>query len=76
MFLTSLLAHHPPKVVEKKGYGEVDLLRKVLWSNSHLCCLEISSLVYKLIVAAPSICKHFTDIVVVQFSRPGIANMN
>jgi hypothetical protein len=30
------------------GVGEVDLFRKVLWSNSRLCCLEISSSVHRL----------------------------
>jgi hypothetical protein len=48
----------------------------VLWSNSYLCCLEISNSVHRLTVAAPSTHKHFTDIPAVQFSRVGIANTN
>ena len=57
--------------------GEVDLLRKVFWSSSHLCCLEISSLVSKLVAeAAQSTSKHLTDIPAVQFGRVWIANTN
>ena len=54
----------------------MDLFRKVLWSNSCLCCLEIGSLVHRLAVAAWSICERFRDMTAVQFSRVGIANMN
>ena len=54
----------------------MDLFRKVLWSNSHLCCLEISSSVHRSAVAARSTHKHFTDTPAVQFSRIWISNMN
>jgi hypothetical protein len=53
--------------------GEVNLFRKVLWSNSRLCCLEIGSSVHRSAVAAPSYCRHFTDTAAVQFSRVGLA---
>jgi hypothetical protein len=57
--LTFLITNHPPEIVEKKGYGgveeAVDLFRKVLWSNSCLCCLEISSLVHRLAGSGRSI---------------------
>jgi hypothetical protein len=62
--LTSLVAHHPPEVVENKEYGswglgeELDLFRKVLWSNPHLCCLEIGSSVQRSAAAAQPTCKH------------------
>jgi hypothetical protein len=59
--------------MEKKGYGEVDLFRMVLWSNSHLYCLEISSSVHRLTVAARSTHKHFSDTLAVQFGRAGLA---
>jgi hypothetical protein len=52
----------------------MDLFRKVLWSNSHLCSLEISSSVHRLASAAWSTGKHFTDTPAVQFSRVRIAN--
>jgi hypothetical protein len=58
----NLLAHHPPEVVEKKGYRRVDLFRKAHWNNSCLCWLEISSSVHRLAG------KHFTDKSTVQFS--------
>jgi hypothetical protein len=51
--------------------GEVDLFRNVLWSNSHLCCLEISSSVHKLAEAAQSTPYHFID-TIVQFARVGV----
>jgi hypothetical protein len=54
----------------------VDLFRKVLWSNSCLCCLEIGSSVHRSAAAAPSTHKHFTDTPAVQFSRVGIASTN
>ena len=54
----------------------MDLFRKVLWSNSHLCCLEISSSVHRSAVAARSTHKHFMDTPAVQFGRVRIANMN
>jgi hypothetical protein len=61
--LVSLGANHPPEAVEKKeriwGGGGVDLFRKVLWSNSRLCCLEISSSVPRSAGAARSTRKHF-----------------
>jgi hypothetical protein len=53
--LTSLVTHHPPEVMGNKGYGVrqgVVLFRKVLWSNSHLCCLEIGSSVHRTSMAA------------------------
>ena len=33
---------------ENKDTGEVYLIRKFLWSNSHLCCLDTSSSVHSL----------------------------
>ena len=54
----------------------MDLFRKVLWSNSHLCCLEISSSVHRSAAAARSTHKHFMDTPAVQFSRVRIANRN
>jgi hypothetical protein len=54
--------------------GEVDLFRKVLWSNSCICCLEISSLVPSLAVAAWYTCKYLKDTPSVQFWRVRIAN--
>ena len=56
--------------------GEVDLFRKVFWSNSCLCCLKIDSSVHMSVVAARSIQNPFTDTAVVQFSRVKIANKN
>jgi hypothetical protein len=56
--------------------GEVALFRKVLWSDFHLCYLEISSSVHKLAAAAQSTRKHFMGTPAVQSSRAGIANMN
>jgi hypothetical protein len=53
--------------------GEVDLFRKVLWSNSRLCCLEIRSPVHRSATAAPSTHKHFTNAPAVQFGRVGLA---
>jgi hypothetical protein len=53
--------------------GEVALFWKVLWSNSSLCCLGISSSVHRLAVAAWSICKHFMDTPAVQLGRVGPA---
>jgi hypothetical protein len=52
----------------------VDLFRKVLWSNSHQCCLEIGSVVHML--AAQSTCKHLRDTPAVQFCRVRLANRN
>ena len=55
--------------------GEAGLLRKVLWSNSCLCCLEISSSIYRVAGSRSSIHKlYFTDTPAVQFSRVRIAN--
>jgi hypothetical protein len=56
--------------------GEVDLFRKVLWSKSHLCCLEIGISVHRLAAAARPTHKHFMDIPTVQFRRIRIANRN
>jgi hypothetical protein len=69
---------HPPKAVERKDTvercREVDLLRKVLWSYSHLCCLEVSSSAHRFSAAAWSTHKHFTDTLIVWFSKVGMAN--
>jgi hypothetical protein len=54
----------------------VDLFRKVVWSNSYLSCLEISSSVCRSGAADLSTQTHFTDIPEVQFSRVRIANKN
>jgi hypothetical protein len=51
--LTSLLAHHSPVVVGKKGYRCV--FKTVLWGYSCLCCLEISSSVHRLAGSGSSI---------------------
>ena len=58
----------------RHGRVKVDLIRKVLWSNSLLCCLEIGSSVHRLAVAARSIHKHLTDTPAVQFSRVWLSN--
>ena len=54
----------------------MDLFRKVLWGTFCLCCLEIGSLVYRLVAAAASqfTHKHFMDTPAVQFGRVRIAN--
>jgi hypothetical protein len=39
-----------------------------------MCCLEIGSSVHRLVEAALSTCKHFTDTTLIQFGRVGIAN--
>jgi hypothetical protein len=49
--------------------------RKVLWSNSRLCWLEISSSVHRLAVAAQSTQKHFMDTPAVQFSGIRLATV-
>jgi len=54
----------------------VDLFRKVLWSNSHLCCLETSSSVHQLAAAAQSTLKHFTGTPAVHLGRVRIAKVN
>ena len=54
----------------------MDLFRKVLWSNSRLCCLEIGSLVHRSAAAAWSTLKDFMDTPTVQFSGVRIANTN
>jgi len=46
--------------------GEVDLFRKVLWSNSHRCCLEIIASVPR---SAAGGSKHFMVTAAVQFAR-------
>lgn len=48
---------------------ETLLFRKVLRSNSHLCCLEIGSSVHRLAAAARSTWKHFKNISAVQFAQ-------
>jgi hypothetical protein len=55
---------------------EVNLFRKVLWSNSHLGCLEIGSSNLRTTAAAWSTHKHFKDISAVQLGRLGITNTN
>ena len=57
------------------GGGDLDLFRKVLWSNFHLCCLEIGSLLHRLVVAAQSTHRHLTDTPAVQFDRDGLATV-
>jgi hypothetical protein len=54
----------------------VDLFRKVLWSNSHLYCLEISSSGHRSTGAARFTFKHFTDTPAIQFSRVWVAKKN
>jgi hypothetical protein len=66
--------------MEKKGWKcvyvkGVDLFRKVLWSNSHLCCQEIGCSVHRSAAAAATH-KHFTAISVIWFGRVRIANTN
>ena len=61
---------------KQKDMGKAVLFRKVLWSNSCLCCLEISSLVHRLAVAVRFTRKHFMDSPAVQFGKVGIANTN
>ena len=42
--------HHPPEVVEKKGYedtGKCTCLEMVLWGKWNICCQDISSSVHK-----------------------------
>ena len=46
--LTFLVTHHPPEVVGKKGLGIGGGGGGDLWSNSGLCCLEISNSFHKL----------------------------
>ena len=53
--------------------GKVDLFKKVLWSNSQLCCLEIGSSGHRLAAAARSTHNHLTDTPAVQFSEVGLA---
>jgi hypothetical protein len=53
----------------------VNLFRKVLWSNSCLCCLEIGSSFYRLAVAAQSTCKHLRDTPAVQLATVGLATV-
>ena len=60
----------------KNTNKEVDLFRKVLWSNSScLRCLEISSSVHRSTAAARSTRRYLTDTPAVQFGRVWIANM-
>ena len=54
----------------------MDLFRKVLCSKFHLCCLEISGSVHRLVAAARSTGKHFTDTSAAEFGRVGITNTN
>jgi len=48
----------------------------VIWNNSHVYCLEICSLVYRLAVAARSTWEHFRDTPAVDFGGVGVANTN
>ena len=64
----------PTRGWKRKDTGKWTYLEMVLWSNSHLCCLEISGPVHRLAAAARSTCKHFID--TVQFGRVRIANTN
>jgi hypothetical protein len=68
--------HQSPEVVQKKGHRDMDLFRKVLWSNSRLCCLEIGSSVHRSAAAARSTQRLLTDTPAVQFGSMGIANTN
>jgi hypothetical protein len=52
------------------GWGEVELFRKALWSNSCLCCLAIGSSVHGL--AGSSSLIHLQT-AAVQFGRVGLA---
>jgi hypothetical protein len=56
--------------------GKWTCLEKVLWSNCHLCLLELSSSVHRSAAAARSTRKHFMDTPAVQFGRVRIANRN
>lgn len=54
----------------------MNLSRKVPWSSSHLCCLEIGSSVHRFAAAAAlSTHKHITDTPAVQFGRVGLATV-
>lgn len=58
-----------------RGNGKESIQKKwtclemVLWSNSHMCCLEICSSFHRSATAARSTHKHFTDTQAVQSSR-------
>lgn len=54
----------------------VDLFRKVIWSNSHLYCLETGSSILRSTAAAWSTHKYFKDISAVQLGRVRITNTN
>jgi hypothetical protein len=61
--LTSLFSLSPTRGSgEERIWGKWTCLEMVLWSNSHLCCVEILSSFHRLAAAAQSTCKHFTDI--------------
>ena len=47
--------------------GKGTCVERVLWSNSHLCCLEISSSIHRSAAAAQSTSKQFTDTPAIQF---------
>jgi hypothetical protein len=53
------------------------MFRKVLWSNSHLCCLETSSSVHRSAGTASSIHsqRHFMHTGAGQFSRVGLVDL-
>jgi hypothetical protein len=73
LFLKTVLKYftHQRKL-KRNDKGEMDLFRKVLWSNSHLCCVEICSSVHRSTAAAQFTHKHFTDKPAVQFGRVGL----
>lgn len=53
----------------------MDLFRKVLWSNSHLCYLEIGSSVHRLGGSGRSTHKHLMGTPTVQLGRIRLATM-
>jgi hypothetical protein len=71
----------PFSLLPTEGNGEARIMGKwsyleiVLWSNSHLCCLEICISVHRLAVAYKSSSKHFSDTPAIQFDKVRIANM-
>jgi len=61
---------------KEKIWGKWTCLKMVLWSNSPLCCQEISSVVHRSAAAAQCTRKHLMDTPAVQFGRVWIANMS
>jgi hypothetical protein len=68
-----------PLPIGSSGKGRIreewTCLERFLCSNSFLCCLEISSSVYRLAVAARSTYKHFRNMPTVQLGRVGLATL-